>query len=109
MIVRYLYGSHEADWALHKDGWYEEKFRVVLEALGFEVEQVKHYTMLSVLSNVIVVAKKVRSMNSDALTAAAQELLRYSMVSDTEYDMWQVWCTKLEEAIKKGELKGYEE
>ena len=33
----HLYGSQEADWAFHKDGWWEEKFRKVLPQIGFTV------------------------------------------------------------------------
>ncbi len=34
-VMRHLFGSHEAAWAVHADGWYREKFRVTLEKLGF--------------------------------------------------------------------------
>ena len=35
-IERHLFGSHEADWAVHWDGWYKEKFAYTLTLLGFE-------------------------------------------------------------------------
>jgi len=35
-VIRLLFGSHEADWAIHCDGWYREKFDDVLSKLGFE-------------------------------------------------------------------------
>lgn len=34
-VMRHLFGSHEAAWAVHADGWYREKFRITLEKLGF--------------------------------------------------------------------------
>lgn len=34
-IARHIFGSHEADWAYHKDFWSEEKFRFVLRELGY--------------------------------------------------------------------------
>lgn len=34
-IVRHLFGSHEAGWAAHWDGWYKDRFRLTLTALGF--------------------------------------------------------------------------
>jgi hypothetical protein len=34
-VLRHVFGSHEAYWAIHKDGWYDEKFSTVLGALGF--------------------------------------------------------------------------
>lgn len=35
-IMRHLFGSHEAPWAVHWDAWYEERFRRILTALGYE-------------------------------------------------------------------------
>lgn len=35
-IMRHLYGSHEAKWAAHRDGWYKEKYLHVLKKLGYE-------------------------------------------------------------------------
>lgn len=34
-LARHIFGSHEAQWAYHKDFWSEEKFRYVLASLGF--------------------------------------------------------------------------
>jgi predicted SAM-dependent methyltransferase len=35
-VMRHLFGSHEAAWAVHCDGWYKEKFITTLGSLGFE-------------------------------------------------------------------------
>jgi hypothetical protein len=35
-LLRHIFGSHETDWAYHKDGWGELKFRFILEQFGFE-------------------------------------------------------------------------
>lgn len=36
-----LYGSQEADWAFHKDGWWKEKFEKILPELGFKIILIK--------------------------------------------------------------------
>lgn len=36
-IVRMLYGSHEADWAYHINGWTEGTLSLVLEKVGFKL------------------------------------------------------------------------
>lgn len=35
VLARHIFGSHEADWAYHKDFWSENKYRYVLGELGF--------------------------------------------------------------------------
>lgn len=42
MLLVAFYGSQEADWAFHRDGWYEDKFKKVLTEIGFEIELIKH-------------------------------------------------------------------
>ena len=33
--LRHLFGSHDAHWAVHCDGWYKSKFKECLLALGY--------------------------------------------------------------------------
>ena len=40
-ILRHIFGSEEANWAIHYDGWFEEKFRFVFQELGFDVVRVE--------------------------------------------------------------------
>ena len=35
-VLRHLFGSHQAPWAVHQDGWYKDRFEASLKALGFE-------------------------------------------------------------------------
>lgn len=35
LLARHIFGSHEAEWAFHKDFWSEDKFRFVLHELGY--------------------------------------------------------------------------
>ena len=54
-IMRHLYGSHEAQWAVHKDGWYKEKYLYILKKLGYENIQFK-YNRWGYLRNIEVLA-----------------------------------------------------
>lgn len=35
VLARHIFGSHEADWAYHKDFWSQSKFEYILSRLGF--------------------------------------------------------------------------
>lgn len=59
-LIRHLYGSQEADWSFHKDGWYESKFRWILPKLGFEVTSVLNSISRGYLPNIIVIARKIK-------------------------------------------------
>lgn len=34
-VLRHLFGSHEASWAVHWDAWHKKRFKKTLEALGY--------------------------------------------------------------------------
>jgi len=94
VIMRHIFGSHEARWAIHCDGWYKEKFEHVLQALGFgniQFQYTRHYN----LRNIIVTAQKVRNLSVEELIHNAREILRESLVDSTEGIMYSVWCSRL--------------
>lgn len=58
-MTRHAYGSQEAEWAFHRDGWYENKFRKLLPELGFEIIEITRNISRRILPNIKVVARKV--------------------------------------------------
>jgi glycosyltransferase involved in cell wall biosynthesis/predicted SAM-dependent methyltransferase len=106
-ILRHLFGSHEADWAVHKDGWNSEKFQSVLGRLGFDNIRIE-LSSWGVTRNVTALAVKSRVLPAGTLTDAAKQILGDSMIdqSESEQRQWDVWCRKLEEALNKGRQSG---
>jgi glycosyltransferase involved in cell wall biosynthesis/predicted SAM-dependent methyltransferase len=82
--VRHIFGSHEAEWACHKDGWYRDKFVLFLSALGYENLSFRRVTHKG-LHSLIVTAQKTRPFQSqDRQVEEAVGLLRLSLVDDSE-------------------------
>lgn len=80
-IVRHLFGSHEAAWAVHWDGWYEERFRRTLAALGFRKLRFRH-SRWGALRNVEVSAIRGSGMlGLSDYERIVDELLKLSLVS----------------------------
>lgn len=98
--LRHLFGSHEADWAVHCDGWFEARFRHTLEALGFGEMEFEHIHS-AIVDNIIVRAVKTEPQELDVLRQAAMRMLRSSMVdrSASEERLWQVWVAELDEML----------
>ncbi|HCI05296.1 TPA: hypothetical protein DEX28_00955 [Patescibacteria group bacterium] len=108
-IARHIFGSHEADWAVHKDWWGEQKFRFILPKLGFEsiiIQKKKSFTSKNypdrlvgflgrvfpgssdVLDNIIVRAKK--SSQPIDFKKVAKEILSMSLIGK-EKKILDVW------------------
>lgn len=94
VVLRHLFGSHEAAWAVHYDGWYPAKFQRVLGALGFgEVQcELGEWQMTR---NVTASAVKIAERTPAEQTAAAAELLRDSLVdhSASEQKLHAIWMS----------------
>ena len=98
-VLRHLFGSHEAHWAIHYDAWNKEKFSRALRAFGFGD---LHFELSKYKStrNILVHAVKNQTMSSDLLMKEAEGILRDSLIdnSDTENRLLKVWLDKLIES-----------
>ena len=45
-VARHIFGSHESDWAVHKDFWSKDKFEFILTKLGFEIIEIKQFNSI---------------------------------------------------------------
>lgn len=114
-VVRHLFGSHEAHWAAHWDGWFAERFVRTLNALGFRKVSVTR-TRWARLRNVEVSAEKgPQVFGMDDYRGTVRELLSLSLVksqrrfgfaqptSPSELEMLEVWMKMWEQAYLANE------
>jgi hypothetical protein len=97
-IVRHVFGSQEAGWAFHADGWYDEKFREVLGALGYAVVRAERESWRDT-DNITVTASKPPPPwpSRDELVERAGEILERSLVdrSPSELRLHETWMQQL--------------
>jgi hypothetical protein len=118
-VMRHLFGSHEARWAFHCDGWYKDKFSMTLTKLGFH-KLAFASNKWGMLRNIEVCAYKTENdFTYDYLRGVVRELLTYSTIrvscSDkrslkgSELKMLNVWIDMWEEAYRcDNSQMGYE-
>jgi hypothetical protein len=106
LVLRHIFGSQEAPWARHADGWSERRFRDILTRLGFEIIRADRTWSDEhrLLANVVVRALKadpVRTRNSR--TAAALAILRESMngQNSTEERLADRWVQTFERTLSE--------
>lgn len=100
IILRHIFGSHEAFWATHYDGWYEEKFRHILSKLNFQISVINKAAYLQT-RNITITAKKITNLSKEELQKRCHELLREHMVNNNidEKEMWHVWCKEFDDSF----------
>ena len=106
-VVRHLFGSHEAHWAAHWDGWYGDRFQSTVSALGLNDIRLKK-TKWGRLRNIEVTAiKNEKIFRAQDIRDEVQELLSKSLVkhrdgsfqngiSESEQTMLNVWMSDWE-------------
>jgi hypothetical protein len=86
-VLRHVFGSQEAPWAVHRDGWYPERYRHALGALGFGSLAFERSRWRGT-HNVTVTALRVGgTRDRDRQLRAAEELLRDSLVDESESEL----------------------
>lgn len=93
---RHLFGSHEAKWACHWTGHDKRSLRLLLGLFGFEIVEFRR-TSWQGTRNLIVLAKKVRTLDSKEALQATEAYLRHSMVdnSESELRLLESWMSEV--------------
>ena len=95
--LRHVFGSQEASWALHYDGWYKSKFKLYLSKLGFCKLRFKRNHWHGTHNIIVFARKSDSSISRNEQINVAKWLLEKSMVdkSPSEIKMLQVWFEKI--------------
>ena len=94
--MRHLFGSHEADWAYHLEGWNRQRFKHTLDMLGFGAIRFYRNRWKSCY-NLTVEARKLVNLSNNELAKRTTSLLRESLVDDSssENRILEVWKREL--------------
>lgn len=90
---RHLFGSHEAPWAVHCEGYTAAMLKNMLELFGFEVLRVDNNAWMGTYNLEIFAKKSATSITRDELDEKARTFLANYLVDDgdSEKRLLQVW------------------
>lgn len=102
VALRHIFGSNEAPWAIHYEGWTEENFVRILKSFGFTNIKVNKEAYKAT-RNITVTAKKgLISLNHKKAYAAAKKYLHDFTVDDTSFEvsLLEIWMKEFDEQLK---------
>ena len=82
--LRHLFGSHDAHWAVHCDGWYKSKFKECLLALGYRHLKFEFSHWRGKYNITVRAQKKAPFTSLEQRRQAAEKILHLSMVDDSK-------------------------
>ena len=88
--LRHIFGSHEADWAVHWDGWDRPRYRHTLGALGFEELRFRAASWRGIHSLEVIALASDTLPPREKLEEAAERLLRDSLVDESASELRQL-------------------
>jgi predicted SAM-dependent methyltransferase len=109
VLLRHIFGSHEASWAVHQDGWYKAKFRRHLTALGYTDLAFKRQSWRGTHNITVTARVGDPRLSRDTREAAAESLLRESLVdarASSEMKLLAVWLRELRRDVTQDRAGG---
>ncbi len=105
--LRHIFGSQEADWAFHMEGWSSGRLRNLLESFGYHIMRVKKNAWRGTYNVEIFAVKTTRNMQKSDFESAAYTWISDFMVdeSPTEQKMRAVWMEQFRTQISKSWAK----
>ena len=98
---RHLFGSHEAHWAVHCEGYTQELLKALLKSYGFQAFKIHKNAWLGTYNFEMLAVKAAAEMNVDTSEKATRHFLRNFLVDDSEEKLLDVWLEMYRQQILK--------
>jgi hypothetical protein len=99
---RHIFGSQEAHWALHFEGYTTAIYKKLLPMFGFKIKTIKKNSWVGTY-NIEVIAEKIQDISKQKAFFNASEYLKYYLVSSTESEqlLLKTWLQNFSDQLDK--------
>lgn len=103
VAIRHIFGSNEAPWATHYDGWSESRLGELLDAFGFELRETARNAYLATRNVEVVAVRARKPMTKTRAVGAAHEYLRPFTLdeSDFETNLLELWLDQFQAQLDR--------
>lgn len=103
VALRHIFGSQEASWANHCEGWSEGRLRTVFKKFGFRPEKITKSSWRGTYNIEIIATKTNKTMKKNEFEQIAKSILADYLVdkSFSEIRLLQVWMKIYNEQVRK--------
>jgi len=100
---RHLFGSQEASWAVHYEGYSVVTIARLLNTFGFKIKSIKKNNWKGTGNISVIAIKRVCLMNGEMTIKLASDYLSKYLVdnSESEIEMLKVWVDKFKSQLNK--------
>jgi len=97
---RHLFGSQEADWAIHYDGYNQKILSLLLELYGFKINNIRKNNWKGTY-NIEIIAKKINSISYVDAFEITENYLKNYLIDDSpsEQKILKIWLEQFKKQI----------
>jgi len=101
--IRHLYGSHEAPWAVHCEGYTPESLSTLLKMYGFKINKINKNSWKGTYNFEIFANKFSENLNKEQFKQITKNYLKQFLVdeSESELNLLFVWMNEYKKQIKQ--------
>ena len=102
MGLRHIFGSNEAPWATHYEGWSKERLAEVFSLFGFAIESTEKTAYLATRNITVIGVKDEPTPDKAGLTERARQYLSGFTVDDSEFEtkLLGIWLDDFNKQLK---------
>lgn len=102
VATRHIFGSNEAAWAVHYDGWSKDRLTELFDIFGFKVNSVEQTAYLATRNIAIIGSKSKKTPTKQVLLETARDYLSQFNTdrSETEDRILDVWLKDFKKQIE---------
>jgi predicted SAM-dependent methyltransferase len=103
VALRHIFGSNEAPWATHYEGWTEENFKDILSLYGFKKVTIKREAYMATRNIIVTAQKGLSNMDSKKAHDKAKTYLKNFTVNDSEFELslLDIWMKEFDDQLAK--------
>ena len=99
--IRHLFGSHEASWAIHCEGYSPQSLQYILEQYGYSITQIRENDWEGTYNFEIIACKKESSkVKNDYLEITRGILFNY-LLNSSEQPLLNIWLESYKAQIER--------
>lgn len=102
---RHIFGSNEASWAIHFEGWSKKKFEYLGKIFGFRTQSINYYHWNNTHNIDICMSKSSLNLTKKSTKDRTREYLSNYCIqlpsSPTEQELLVLWMKEFDEQISK--------
>ena len=107
VAIRHIFGSNEAPWAVHYDGWSESRLSELFKTFGFKVDKIEHTAYMATRNIAIIGHKSTKTPSKPEAIKIAREYLHGFNVDDSETEnrILSIWVGDFTKQLNKTFVK----